>query len=98
MLAERFGVSLRKAQRYVRLAGHDVIDQLDPANMDLLAALDLRELSKMAGQARLAGDDIKAMKMIKAHMAALAQWRRATVAKPQRITLPTSLTRAPLPF
>jgi len=92
-LAERYGVSLRQARRYVAAASFELCDVATPAELDRLAMLSLHRLDLIAGQAMTAGDESTAIRATKAHAVALAQFRRAITAPAVRFRLPT--TEAP---
>lgn len=108
ILSERFGVSLRTAQRYVNVASLELIEPLTTVELDRQAALSLYRLDMLAGQAAQSGDSATCIRASRAHAAALAQiYRAVTSTKPTRIRLPTATTRAsppvdgaedPLPF
>ena len=96
-LAERFGVSLRQARRYVRVASFDLLEPLTPAELDCQAAADLYRLDLIAGRAISAGEDGLAIRATSAHARAVAQFRKAVEpAGPQRLRLRTSRTRPEL--
>ena len=89
-LAERYGVSLRQARRYVAAASFELVDPATPAELDRLAMLSLHRLDLVAGRAMAAGDEATAIRATRAHAAALAQFRRAITAPVTRFRLPTS--------
>lgn len=89
-LAERYGVSLRQARRYVAAASFELCDAATPAELDRLAMLSLHRLDLVAGRAMAAGDDATAIRATRAHAAALAQFRRAITAPAVRFRLPDS--------
>lgn len=89
-LAERYGVSLRQARRYVAAASFELVDPATPAELDRLAMLSLHRLDLVAGRAMAAGDEATAIRATRAHAAALAQFRRAITAPKTRFRLPTS--------
>jgi len=90
LLAERYGVSLRQARRYVAAGSFDVVESATPAELDRQAMLSLYRLDLIAGRASVAGDDALAIRATKAHAAALAQFRRAITAPITRFRLPTT--------
>ena len=92
-LAERYGVSLRQARRYVAAASFELCDAATPAELDRQAMLSLHRLDLIAGRAMAAGDEALAVRATRAHAAALAQFRRAITAPVTRFRLPT--TQAP---
>ena len=92
-LAERYGVSLRQARRYVAAASFELCDPATPHELDRQAMLSLHRLDTIAGRAMLAGDEALAVRATRAHAAALAQFRRAITASVTRFRLPT--TEAP---
>jgi hypothetical protein len=89
-LAERYGVSLRQARRYVATASFELVDPATPAELDRLAMLSLHRLDLVAGRAMAAGDEATAIRATRAHAAALAQFRRAITAPVTRFRLPDS--------
>jgi hypothetical protein len=95
VLAERYGVSLRQARRYVSAASFELCDPATPAELDRQAMLSLHRLDLIAGRAMAAGDDGTAVRATRAHAAALAQFRRAITAPVTRFRLPTSADCAP---
>lgn len=95
-LAERYGVSLRQARRYVAAAALELCGELTPHALDTEAAVSLHRLSLIAGRAMAAGDEPTAIRATKAHTAAVAQMRRAIAAPITRFRLP-GRTAAPLP-
>jgi hypothetical protein len=92
-LAERYGVSLRQARRYVAAASFELCDPATPHELDRQAMLSLHRLDLIAGRAMAAGDEALAVRATRAHAAALAQFRRAITAPAVRFRLPT--TQAP---
>jgi len=90
LLAERYGVSLRQARRYVAAGSFDVVDSATPAELDRQAMLSVYRLDLIAGRAMAAGDESTAIRATKAHAAALAQFRRAITAPVTRFRLPTT--------
>lgn len=91
ILAERYGVSIRTARRYVQSASFELCESLSPAELDRQALLVLHRLDLLSGKAAAAGDDAMAVRASKAHAAALAAFRRAlTVPAGSRFRLPTS--------
>jgi len=102
LLAERYGVSLRQARRYVAAGSFDVVESATPAELDRQAMLSVYRLDLIAGRAMAAGDESTAIRATKAHAAALAQFRRAITAPAVRFRLPTTTSPPPddseLPF
>lgn len=96
-LAERYGVSLRQARRYVAVASFELCEAATPAELDRLAMLSLHRLDLIAGRAMAAGDEGTAIRATRAHAAALAQFRRAISAPATRFRLPTATSRATAP-
>ena len=93
-LSERFGVSLRQARRYVRMASFELLEPLTTAELDCQAAADLYRLDLIAGRALTAGEDALSIKATAAHARAVAQFRKAVEpAGPQRLRLRTARTR-----
>jgi len=92
-LAERYGVSLRQARRYVSAASFELVDAATPHELDRQAMLSLHRLDLIAGRAMAAGDEALAVRATRCHAAALAQFRRAITAPQTRFRLPT--TEAP---
>ena len=88
-LAERYGVSLRQARRYVSVASFELCDTATPAELDRQAMLSLHRLDLIAGRAMAGGDEQLAIRATKAHSQALAQFRRAITAPQTRFRLPT---------
>ena len=88
-LAEKYGVSLRQARRYVAVASFDLCDPATPAELDRQAMLSLYRLDFVAGRALAAGDEAMAVRATRAHAAALAQFRKAITAPVTRCRLPT---------
>lgn len=103
-LAERYGVSLRQARRYVAAASFELVDAATPHELDRQAMLSLHRLDLIAGRAMAAGDEALAVRATRCHAAALAQFRRAISAPQTRFRLPTTSTpdgevdTAELPF
>lgn len=103
-LAERYGVSLRQARRYVAAASFELCDSATPHELDRQAMLSLHRLDLIAGRAMSGGDEQLAIRATKAHSAALAQFRRAVTAPAARFRLPSESdyirqqTGAPEPF
>ena len=96
-LSERFGVSLRQARRYVRVASFELLEPLTPAELDCQAAADLYRLDFIAGRALTAGEDGMAIRATSAHARAVSQFRKAVEpAGPQRLRLRTARTRPEL--
>ncbi|NBS70144.1 hypothetical protein EBT31_14715, partial [bacterium] len=56
-LAERYGVSLRQARRYVAAASFELCDPATPHELDRQAMLSLHRLDLIAGRAMAAGDE-----------------------------------------
>jgi hypothetical protein len=93
LLADRYGVSLRQARRYVAAASFDLCDPATPAELDRQGMLTLHRLDLIAGRAMESGspeDLALAIRATKAHASALAQFRRAITAPSTRFRLPTS--------
>lgn len=86
-LAERYGVSLRQARRYVAAASFELCDDATPAELDRQAMLSLHRLDLIAGRAMAAGDEATAIRATRAHSVALAQFRRAITAPATRFRL-----------
>ena len=100
LLAERYGVSLRQARRYVAAASFDLIGEVTPHSLDMSAGLALHRLDLIAGRAMESGapeDLALAIRATKAHASALAQFRRAITAPSTRFRLPTSRASPDLP-
>lgn len=76
-LAGRYGVSLRQAQRYVRVAALELLEPLTGHELDIQAGQALYRLDLIAGRAMAAGDTGAAIRATRAHGALLAQLRRA---------------------
>ena len=96
-LSERFGVSLRQARRYVRMASFELHEPLTTAELYCQAAADLYRLDLIAGRALTAGEDALAIRATAAHARAVSQFRKAVEpAGPQRFLLRTSRTRPEL--
>lgn len=89
LLAERYGVSLRTARRYVAAASFMLCDPATPAELDRQAILSLHRLDSIAGRAMLAEDHTLAIQATKAHSMALSAFRRAITAPVTRFRLPT---------
>ena len=90
ILADRHGVSLRQARRYVQAASFQLCDPATPAELDRQAMLSLHRLDTIAGRAMLAKDHTLAIQATKAHSLALAQFRKALEPGRQtRFRLPT---------
>jgi predicted DNA-binding transcriptional regulator YafY len=87
-LAERYGVSLRQARRYVAVAALELCEPATPLELDRQAMLSLYRLDLIAGRAMAAGDEATAIRATRAHSAALAQFRRAITAPSVRFRLP----------
>lgn len=102
LIAERYGVSLRTAQRSVRVAALELCSE--PATghaLDCQAALGLYRLDLIAGRAMMENDPALAIRATKAHASALASLRRAVEsAAPKRLRLRHQRTSAAedLPF
>ena len=96
-LAERYGVSLRQARRYVATASLELCGELTPHALDVEASVALHRLSLVAGRAMAAGDEPLAIRATKAHIAGVAQMRRAIAAPVTRFRLPDARPRAPAP-
>ena len=101
LLADRYGVSLRQARRYVAAASLDLIGEVSPHSLDMSAGLALYRLDLIAGRAMESGspeDLALAIRATKAHASALAQFRRALEPGRQtRFRLPTSRASPDLP-
>jgi hypothetical protein len=97
-LAERYGVSLRTARRYVSAASFELVDDATPAELDRQAMLSLHRLDLLAGRAMAAGDEALAIKATRAHSVALAQFRRAITAPAVRFRLRDQRAPPDLPF
>jgi hypothetical protein len=100
LLAERYGVSLRQARRYVAAASFDLCDPATPAELDRQGMLSLHRLDLIAGRAMESGtaeDLALAIRATKAHSSALAAFRRAITAPSTRFRLPTSRDSPDLP-
>jgi hypothetical protein len=100
LLADRYGVSLRQARRYVAAASFDLCDPATPAELDRQGMLTLHRLDLIAGRAMESGspeDLALAIRATKAHASALAQFRRAITAPSTRFRLPTSRASPDLP-
>jgi hypothetical protein len=100
LLADRYGVSLRQARRYVAAASFDLCDPATPAELDRQGMLTLHRLDLIAGRAMESGspeDLALAIRATKAHAGALAQFRRAITAPSTRFRLPTSRASPDLP-
>jgi hypothetical protein len=99
ILSERYGVSLRQARRYVRVAALELQEPFNSGERDQFMTLSLYRLDLIAGRAMAAGDDAMAIRATRAHAAVLAQFCK--VLQPvgrQRITLRNSRTRPEMPF
>jgi hypothetical protein len=101
LLAERYGVSLRQARRYVAAASFELCDSATPAEIDRQYLLSLHRLDLIAGRAMESGtpEDLGlAIRATRAHASALAQFRRALEPGRQtRFRLPTSRASPDLP-
>jgi hypothetical protein len=89
-LAERYGVSLRQARRYVSAAAFDLCEPATPHALDTAAMLAIHRLDLIAGRAMVAGDEGTAIRATRAQAAALAQFRRAIQAPATRFRLPAT--------
>jgi len=106
LLADRYGVSLRQARRYVAAASFDLCDPATPAELDRQFMLSIHRLDLIAGRACESGspeDLALSIRATKAHTSALAQFRRALEPGRQtRFRLPTQADSPdltdPLPF
>ena len=109
LLADRYGVSLRQARRYVAAASFDLCDPATPAELDRQGMLSIHRLDLIAGRAMESGspeDLALAIRATRAHASALAQLRRAIEPGRQtRFRLPTRASSPdepgdadPLPF
>ena len=93
-LAERFGVSLRQARRYVQVARFELMEDLSTHELDCGATADLYRLDLIAGRAVTAGDDGLAIRATAAHGRLTAQLRKALEpGGPQRYQLRKARTR-----
>ena len=97
LLSSEFGVSLRQARRYVNLAALQLCEDLNPVELDQLASLSLHRLELIAGQSIAAGDTKTAIIATKAHLSALAAFRRAISAPLTKFRLSTKYTQPPDP-
>jgi hypothetical protein len=100
LIAERYGVSLRTAQRSVRVAAFELVPSLSGHELDTQAALSLYRLELIAGR-HVETDPGLSIRATKAHAAALAQLRRAIESPaPKRLRLRHQRTSAAedLPF
>lgn len=91
-LADRYGVSLRQARRYVNAASFEVCDPATPAELDRQMMLNLHRLELIAGRAMAAGDEATAIRASRAYGSVMAQFRRAITAPVTRFRLPTAHT------
>jgi hypothetical protein len=98
-VAVEFGVSLRQARRYVRLALTDYVGELNTVALDLETGLDVVRLDQQIQRAIEADDSIQIIRAIKARAHIINQFRKAIqpVGR-QRITLRGSRTPAEMPF
>ena len=86
-ISERFGVSLRTAQRSVRVAAFELIQPLTAHELDTQAMLSLYRLELLAGR-HIESDPGLSIRATKAHASALAALRRAIEsAAPKRLKL-----------
>jgi hypothetical protein len=86
-ISERFGVSLRTAQRSVRVAAFELLEPLTAHELDTQAALSLYRLELLAGR-YIESDPGLSIRATKAHASALAALRRAIEsAAPKRLKL-----------
>jgi hypothetical protein len=98
IVADRFGVSLRQARRYTRIAALERCSDSDSTELDLAILLIAENMAEDAMAARESGDRKAAAQIDKARAAVLTQFRKAVApVKPQRIRLPTARTK-PEPF
>ena len=97
LLSSEFGVSLRQARRYVNLAALQLCEDMNPVELDQLASLSLHRLELIAGQSIAAGDTKMAIIATKAHLSALAVFRRAISAPLTKFRLSTKYTQPPDP-
>lgn len=88
-LADRYGVSLRQARRYVAAASFELCDPATHHELDRQAMLSLHRLDLIAGRAMAEDQKDLAIKATRAHSAALAQFRKAITAPDVRFKLPT---------
>jgi hypothetical protein len=97
--AAEFGVSLRQAQRYVRLALTEFVGELNTAALDLEQGWHLAQLERQIQRAIEADDSVEIVRAIKARAQIINQFRKAIqpVGR-QRITLRNSRTRPEMPF
>ena len=98
-IAERYGVSLRQARRYTRIAALDRCGDGDVAALDIEILLIAENMSEDALAARDDGDRKTAAQIEKARAAMLTQFRKAVApVRPQRIRLPTARSKPELPW
>jgi hypothetical protein len=98
-VAVRYGVSLRQARRYVRIAALERAGEQDAVEQDLAILLIAENLADDAVAARERGDHKTAIQADKARAAVLTQFRKAIApVKPQRIRFPTARTKPQLPW
>jgi hypothetical protein len=101
LLADRYGVSLRQARRYVAAASFDLCDSATPAEIDRQYLLSLHRLDLIAGRSMESGspeDLALAIRATRAHASALAQFRKALEPGRQtRFRLPTDRASPDLP-
>ena len=100
LLADRYGVSLRQARRYVAAASFELCDSATPAEIDRQYLLSLHRLDLIAGRAmESASPDLDlAIRATRAHASALAQFRKALEPGRQtRFRLPTDRASPDLP-
>ena len=102
LLADRYGVSLRQARRYVAAASFELCDSATPAEIDRQYLLSLHRLDLIAGRAMESGtaeDLALAIRATRAHASALAQFRKALEPGRQtRFRLPTDRASPDLPY
>jgi predicted DNA-binding transcriptional regulator YafY len=93
-IAERYGVSLRTAQRSVRVAAFELVEPLTGHELDTQAMLSLYRLELLAGR-HIESDPGLSIRATKAHASALAALRRAIEsAAPKRLKLRHQTSRA----
>jgi hypothetical protein len=99
ILADRFGVSVRQARRYTRVAALERCGDSDPAELDIAILLIAENMADDAMAARESGDRKTAAQIEKARAAVLTQFRKAVApVKPTRIRLPNARTKPVMPF
>ena len=98
VLAQKHGVSLRQARRYVSAASFELCAPATPASLDTWQMLSLYRLDLIAGRAMAANETDLAIKATKAHSQALCQFRRAISAPLTRFRLPSQPHAEDIPF